>query len=307
MWAPIKVADGLKRRVKHSGRMNTPFIFLTVLLVIYLAEFLLSRLFTSSCIHCCARCFVALMDKRECNFHTDQRGMHSQLLSLEKLLRLLDPQLWTCFKKLESLNFFCCFRWVLILFKREFSFEEVRFASWMAGWIWFLCRVFKLQNVFFLWQVLRLWEALWANYRTEHFHLYMCIATLMDCRKEILENVTDFDMLIKYCVDLSHRIPLLHIMRQAEVLAIHAKPFEKEIMGGLDPTDGHTWAWIPCMGEQQSVILNCYFLKLKLSARLETSSCPSSVQSMFGDFERLRVCQSSDFMHSWWQLVDSPV
>lgn len=71
------------------------------------------------------------MDKREANFHTDQRGMHSQLLGLEKMLRLLDPQLCECFEKLDSLNFFCCFRWVLILFKREFSFDEVCHAMFV--------------------------------------------------------------------------------------------------------------------------------------------------------------------------------
>ena len=71
-------------------------------------------------------CFAGMMDRVEANFHTDQRGMHSQLLALEKLLQLLDPQLYAHFKQKDCLNFFFCFRWVLILFKREFDFEEVR-------------------------------------------------------------------------------------------------------------------------------------------------------------------------------------
>lgn len=154
-------------------------------------------------------CFSALMDKRESNFHTDQRGMHSQLLALEKMLRLLDPQLFECFERLDALNFFCCFRWVLILFKREFSFDEV----------------------------LRLWEALWTNHRTEHFHLYLCVAVLIDHRREILQNITDFDALLRYCVDLSNKIPLIHTMQLAEVLVVHGKPFEAECIGGLDALD----------------------------------------------------------------------
>ena len=71
-------------------------------------------------------CFAGMMDRVEANFHTDQRGMHSQLLALEKLLQLLDPQLYAHFKQKDCLNFFFCFRWVLILFKREFDFDEVR-------------------------------------------------------------------------------------------------------------------------------------------------------------------------------------
>lgn len=70
-------------------------------------------------------CYSGMMDRVESNFHTDQRGMHSQLLALEKLLQLLDPQLYAHFKQNDCLNFFFCFRWILILFKREFSFSEV--------------------------------------------------------------------------------------------------------------------------------------------------------------------------------------
>lgn len=154
-------------------------------------------------------CFVGMMDKMEGNFHTDQRGMHAQLLALEKMLQLLDPQLYECFERHDCLNFFFCFRWVLILFKREFNFDEV----------------------------LRLWEALWTRHKTDHFHLYMCIAVLIDHRKEIIGGGFDFDSLLKYCIDLSKNIPLIHTMRLAEVLAIHGKPYEEECMGAMDQVD----------------------------------------------------------------------
>jgi len=79
-------------------------------------------------------CFVHLMDKVESNFHIDQRGMHSQLLALHKLLQLLDPQLYAHFKQKDCLNFFFCFRWILILFKREFSFTKVSWTD-MSDWL----------------------------------------------------------------------------------------------------------------------------------------------------------------------------
>ncbi|GMH45319.1 hypothetical protein BSKO_13276 [Bryopsis sp. KO-2023] len=151
-------------------------------------------------------CFAALMEKMECNFHTDQRGMHAQLLALEKMLRLLDPQLYECFERHDCLNFFFCFRWVLILFKREFTFDEV----------------------------LRLWEALWTRHKTDYFHLYMCIAVLIDHRKEIIGGSFDFDTLLRFCIDLSRKIPLGQTMRLAEMLSVHGKPYEEDCMGGLE-------------------------------------------------------------------------
>ncbi len=39
---------------------------------------------------------------------------------------MLDPQLHAYLEARDCLNYFFCFRWVLIHFKREFSFEQVR-------------------------------------------------------------------------------------------------------------------------------------------------------------------------------------
>lgn len=38
-------------------------------------------------------CFASLMRKLEANFHTDCRGMQSQLMALSNLMAILDPQL----------------------------------------------------------------------------------------------------------------------------------------------------------------------------------------------------------------------
>jgi hypothetical protein len=51
--------------------------------------------------------------------------MHAQLLALRSLVRLLDPPLHGHLEARDCLNFFFCYRWVLIHFKREFGFDEV--------------------------------------------------------------------------------------------------------------------------------------------------------------------------------------
>lgn len=71
-------------------------------------------------------CFKGIMDRMESNFHKDQIGMHTQLVQLSKLLKCMSPDFYDFLEKKECLNMFFCFRWVLILFKREFSFQTIQ-------------------------------------------------------------------------------------------------------------------------------------------------------------------------------------
>lgn len=64
-------------------------------------------------------CFVSLMERLGPNFNRDQNGMHSQLFALSKLVELLDSPLHNYFKQKDCLNYFFCFRWILIQFKRQ--------------------------------------------------------------------------------------------------------------------------------------------------------------------------------------------
>ncbi|XWS27039.1 hypothetical protein CRYUN_Cryun26dG0081700 [Craigia yunnanensis] len=66
-------------------------------------------------------CFVALMEHLGPNFNRDQNGMHSQLFALSKLVELLDSPLHNYFKQNDCLNYFFCFRCILIQFKRSDS------------------------------------------------------------------------------------------------------------------------------------------------------------------------------------------
>ena len=55
--------------------------------------------------------------------------MHGQLLALRKLVQLLDPPMHAFMEAKSCLNYFFCYRWLLIHFKREFSFDEVSTCS----------------------------------------------------------------------------------------------------------------------------------------------------------------------------------
>ncbi|XP_052309893.1 uncharacterized protein LOC18099927 isoform X2 [Populus trichocarpa] len=111
-----------------------------------------------------------------------------------QLVELLDCPLHNYFKQNDCLNYFFCFRWVLIQFKREFEYKKT----------------------------MRLWEVLWTHYLSEHLHLYVCVAILKRYRKKIMGEHMDFDTLLKFINELSGHIDLDAILRDAEALCICA-------------------------------------------------------------------------------------
>jgi hypothetical protein len=105
------------------------------------------------------------------NFLRDQSGMKQQLLTLQQLIEVMDPELFRHLEKTDGLNLFFCFRWVLIAFKREFPFDDV----------------------------LRLWEVLWTDYYSGEFVLFVALAVLESHRDMILRYLVEFDEILKVC------------------------------------------------------------------------------------------------------------
>ncbi|GMI81199.1 hypothetical protein like AT5G52580 [Hibiscus trionum] len=135
-------------------------------------------------------CFATLMERLGPNFNRDQNGMHSQLFALSKLVELLDGPLHNYFKQKDCLNYFICFRWILLQFKRELEFEKT----------------------------MLLWEVLWTHHLSEHLHLYVCVAILKRYRGKIMEEQMEFDTLLKFINELSGQIDIDAILRDAEAL-----------------------------------------------------------------------------------------
>jgi hypothetical protein len=114
--------------------------------------------------------FQKFMDRMERNFLRDQSGMRSQLVTLEQLVQFMDPKLYDHLKTAESTNFFFFFRMLLVWYKREFAWLDV----------------------------LRLWEAMWTDYLTSSFHLFVALAILEKHRDVIMAHLKQFDEVLKY-------------------------------------------------------------------------------------------------------------
>ncbi|XP_076296279.1 TBC1 domain family member 15/17 [Lasioglossum baleicum] len=133
-------------------------------------------------------CFVGFMDKVSTNFEMDQSGMKLQLCQLYTLLSTIDPQLANYLSRHDSGNMFFCFRWLLVLFKREFNTIDI----------------------------LKLWEVLWTDIPCKNFPLFVCLAILDTEKSVLMENRYGFTEILKHINDLSFHIELSPTLSKAE-------------------------------------------------------------------------------------------
>jgi len=134
-------------------------------------------------------CFKGLMDEMEPNFHKDQNGMHKQLVELSNLVKIMDFGLYEYLEEHDCLHMFFSFRWILIQFKREFSFTTIQ----------------------------RLWEVLWSNH-FPNFHLFVALAILLKHRSNIMKNNMQFDDIVKFVNDMAGNLILEEFLVEAEIL-----------------------------------------------------------------------------------------
>lgn len=135
-------------------------------------------------------CFVGFMQRVKENFDIEHGGMKKQFVAVNDILKAADPELYTYLvsKDCESLIF--CFRWLLIWFKREFSFDDI----------------------------LRLWEILWTRVPCSNFHLILCVSLLHLEKSVIIENNFGFSEILKHLNDKSQMIHLDDVLKHAEAL-----------------------------------------------------------------------------------------
>ena len=91
------------------------------------------------------------------------------------LVQAVDPHLASYLDTRDSGNLFFCFRWLLVLFKREFNYP----------------------------QILKLWEIFWTDgpfyglNSSVNFHLLVALSILDSQRNTILENRFGFTEILK--------------------------------------------------------------------------------------------------------------
>ncbi|XP_037701601.1 TBC1 domain family member 15 isoform X7 [Choloepus didactylus] len=137
-------------------------------------------------------CFASYMEQMHQNFEEQMQGMKTQLIQLSTLLRLLDSGFCSYLESQDSGYLYFCFRWLLIRFKREFSFLDI----------------------------LRLWEVMWTELPCRNFHLLLCCAILESEKQQIMEKHYGFNEILKHINELSMKIDVEHVLCKAEAISL---------------------------------------------------------------------------------------
>lgn len=137
-------------------------------------------------------CFVSYMDQMHQNFEEQMQGLKMQLIQLSTLLRLLDSAFCSYLESQDSGYLYFCFRWLLIRFKREFSFNDI----------------------------LRVWEVMWTGLPCKNFHLLICCAILESEKPNIMDQNYGFNEILKHINELSMKLDVDDVLCKAEAICL---------------------------------------------------------------------------------------
>uniref|UniRef100_A0A1A8FM01 TBC1 domain family, member 16 n=2 Tax=Nothobranchius korthausae TaxID=1143690 RepID=A0A1A8FM01_9TELE len=137
-------------------------------------------------------CFVGLMENTIFISSPRDEDMERQLMYLRELLRLMLPRFHQHLTLLgeDGLQLLFCHRWILLCFKREFPDTEA----------------------------LRMWEACWAHYQTDYFHLFLCVAIIVLYGEDVTEQQLATDQMLLHFSNLSMHMNGELVLRKARSL-----------------------------------------------------------------------------------------
>ncbi|AED96378.1 unnamed protein product [Arabidopsis thaliana] len=161
-------------------------------------------------------CFVGFMKKARHNFRLDEAGIQRQLSIVSKIIKNKDSQLYKHLENLQAEDCSFVYRMVLVMFRRELSFEQT------------LC----------------LWEVMWADQAairagvgkspwsrirqqappTDDLLLY-AIAALVLRRKLIIQKYSSMDEIVEECNSMAGQLNVWKLLDDAHhlVVTLHDK------------------------------------------------------------------------------------
>ncbi|CAI9772622.1 unnamed protein product [Fraxinus pennsylvanica] len=162
-------------------------------------------------------CFVGFMKKARHNFRLDEMGIRRQLKTVSKIIKGKDSHLYKHLEKLQAEDCFFVYRMVVVLFRRELTFEQT------------LC----------------LWEVMWADQAairagigksawgrmmlrappTDDLLLYAIAASVLQKRKLIIEKHSSMDEIMRECNSMSGHLDVWKLLDDAHdlVVTLHDK------------------------------------------------------------------------------------
>ncbi|KAL2233127.1 UNVERIFIED_CONTAM: GTPase-activating protein GYP7 [Sesamum indicum] len=136
-------------------------------------------------------CFVGFMRKARHNFRLDEVGIRRQLNIVSKIIKCKDSHLYNHLEKLQAEDCFFVYRMVVVLFRRELTFEQT-LCLWEV--MWADQAAIRAGIVKSAWRRMRLRAP-----PTDDLLLYAIAACVLQRRKLIIENYSSMDEIMREC------------------------------------------------------------------------------------------------------------
>ncbi|PIA48807.1 hypothetical protein AQUCO_01300023v1 [Aquilegia coerulea] len=162
-------------------------------------------------------CFVGFMKKARHNFRLDEVGIRRQLNIVSKIIKSKDSHLYRHLQKLEAEDCFFVYRMVVVLFRRELTFEQ---TIWMWEVMWADQAAIRAGISKSAWGKIRLRAP-----PTEDLLLYAIAACVLQRRKLIIEKYSSMDEIMRECNSMAGHLDVWKLLDDAHdlVVTLHDK------------------------------------------------------------------------------------
>ncbi|KAK6122538.1 hypothetical protein DH2020_043716 [Rehmannia glutinosa] len=162
-------------------------------------------------------CFVGFMRKARHNFRLDEVGIRRQLNIVSKIIKCKDSHLYKHLEKLQAEDCFFVYRMVVVLFRRELTFEQTH-CLWEV--MWADQAAIRAGIVKSAWRRMRLRAP-----PTDDLLLYAIAACVLQKRKLIMENYSSMDEIMRDCNSMAGHLDVWKLLDDAHdlVVTLHDK------------------------------------------------------------------------------------
>ncbi|EYU33478.1 hypothetical protein ABFS82_05G063600 [Erythranthe guttata] len=162
-------------------------------------------------------CFVGFMRKARHNFRLDEVGIRRQLNIVSKIIKGKDSHLYKHLEKLQAEDCFFVYRMVVVLFRRELTFEQT-LCLWEV--MWADQAAIRAGIVRSAWRRMRLRAP-----PTDDLLLYAIAACVLQRRKMIIENYSSMDEIMRECNSMAGCLDVWKLLDDAHdlVVTLHDK------------------------------------------------------------------------------------
>ncbi|XP_042034210.1 rab GTPase-activating protein 22-like [Salvia splendens] len=158
-------------------------------------------------------CFVGFMKKARHNFRLDEVGIRRQLNIVSKIIKYKDSHLYRHLEELQAEDCFFVYRMVVVLFRRELTFEQT-LCLWEVVWA---DQVAIRAGI---------GKSAWSRIRqrappTDDLLLYAIAASVLQRRKQIVEKYSSMDEILRECNSMAGHLDVWKLLDDAHHLVVN--------------------------------------------------------------------------------------